>query len=304
MPQASQQEQIRAEDNHPRKRVRVLDSEMSYVDTGEGKPIVFLHGNPMSSYLWRNIIPHVTDLGRCLAPDMIGMGDSAKSPEYTYRFADHARYLDAWFEELDLTSDVTLVIHDWGSALGFYRAHRFPEQISAIVYMDSIVKPRSWEDFHSVAPIFKQVRAVPSGEKYCLDFNLFVEAVIPECVFRKMTQEEMNRYRAPYPDPVSRLPTLIWARDIPMVEEPNSVNAIVQAYGEWLAKSDVPKLFIAGDPGTILWEGGEEKAFCRTWPNQREVTVKGMHFMQEDSPHEIGEAIRTFLQELASSKKS
>lgn len=289
---------ISAEDHHPRKRIRVLDSEMSYVDEGEGQPIVFLHGNPMSSYLWRNIIPYLSGLGRCLAPDLIGMGDSAASPTYAYRFRDHAEYLDAWFEAVGATSNVILVIHDWGSALGFYRAHRFPGQIAGIAHMDSIVQPLTWPGFNTVAPVFKKIRTVPGGEQFCFDFNLFVEQVIPACVIRQLTVEEMARYRAPYHTAISRLPTLAWARDIPMVEEPNYVNPIVEAYGQWLAASPLPKLFVAGDPGTILWEGGTGKAFAQTWANQREVTVKGKHFMQEDSPHEIGQAIQAFVQDL------
>lgn len=294
--------QISAEDNHPRKRVKVLDSEMSYVEVGEGQPIVFLHGNPMSSYLWRNIIPHLSGLGRCLAPDLVGMGDSAVSPTYSYRFRDHAEYLDAWFEAVGATQNVILVIHDWGSALGFYRAHRFPDQMAGIAYMDSLVQPRTWAGFNTVAPMFKKIRTVPAGEEFCYDFNLFVEEIIPELVIRKLSPEEMNRYRAPYHTPVSRLPTLIWAREIPMMEEPNDVNPIVEAYGQWLATSELPKLFIAGDPGTILWEGGTEKAFAQTWANQREVTVKGKHFMQEDSPYEIGQAVQQFVKDVQAGK--
>jgi len=293
---------ISAEDNHPRKRIKVLDSEMSYVDEGEGQPIVFLHGNPMSSYLWRNVIPHLSGVGRCLAPDLIGMGNSAVSPTYAYRFRDHAEYLDAWFEAVGATENVILVVHDWGSALGFYRAHRFPEQIAGIAYMDAVVQPSTWAGFNTVEQLFRKIRTVPAGEEMCLDFNLFVEQVIPANVIRQLSPAEMSRYRAPYHTPVSRLPTLVWPRDVPMVEEPNYLNPVVEAYGQWLATSPLPKLFVAGDPGTILWEGGTAKAFAQTWANQREVTVKGKHFMQEDSPHEIGQAVRQFVQDVQAGK--
>ena len=164
--------------------------------------------------------------------------------------------------------------------------------------MDAIVQPMTWKGFNTVAPIFKKIRTMPAGEEFCLNYNLFVEKVIPECVFRKMDEAAMNRYRAPYKDSVSRLPTLIWARDIPMMEEPNYLNPIVEAYGRFLQTSTIPKLFVAENPGTILWEGGAEKAFAQSWANQREVTVKGKHFMQEDSPDEIGKAARAFIQDV------
>ena len=286
---------ISAEDNHPRKRIQVLDSEMSYVEEGEGQPIVFLHGNPTSSYLWRNVIPYLSSVGRCLAPDLIGMGESASSPTYAYRFRDHAEYLDAWFEAVGATKNVILVVHDWGSALGFYRAHRFAEQIAGIAYMEAVVAVSSWQSYKSVEYLFRKLRKMPGGEQMCLDFNLFVEKVIPENVIRPLSPEEMDRYRAPYHTPVSRLPTLVWPREVPMVEEPNYLNPIVEAYGQWLATSPLPKLFVAADPGTILWEGGTGKAFARTWAHQHEVTVAGRHFLQEDSPHEIGQAVRQFV---------
>src|SRR5215467_1694543 len=168
---------ISAADLHPRRRLSVLDTEISYVDVGEGKPVVFLHGNPTSSYLWRNIIPYVSGLGRCLAPDLVGMGDSAKMPSRTYRFVDHSRYLDAWFETLGLTRDVILVVHDWGSALGFHRAFRYPDQIKAIAYMEAIALPRRWDDFGEGAGVFRALRS-PAGEEMVLEQNLFVERVL------------------------------------------------------------------------------------------------------------------------------
>jgi haloalkane dehalogenase len=222
--------QIRAADRHPRRRVAVLDTEMSYVDTGAGDPIIFLHGNPTSSYLWRNIVPSLSDQSRCLAPDLIGMGRSGKSSTQSYRFVDHARYLDAWFDALGLTKDVTLVVHDWGSALGFHRAARFPEHIRGIAYMEAIALPRRWEDFGEAAGIFRALRS-EKGEPMIFDENLFVEMVLPSGVIRTLSDEEMAVYRAPYLERRARLPTLTWPRQIPIEGEPPDVNAIVDNYG-------------------------------------------------------------------------
>ncbi|MBI3246568.1 MAG: haloalkane dehalogenase [Deltaproteobacteria bacterium] len=285
---------ISSHDPYPRQRVAVLDSEMAYVDTGSGDPIVFLHGNPTSSYLWRNIIPHCEKRGRCLAPDLIGMGDSGKNPAGSYRFVDHSRYLDAWFEALGLTTNVTLVLHDWGSALGFYWAQRHPDRVKALVYMEAIVKPWSWEDWpESARAIFKTFRS-PAGEEVVLQKNVFVERVLPASVMRKLTEEEMAVYRRPFREPgESRRPTLTWPRQIPLDGEPPEVVDIVERYGAWLATSPLPKLFINADPGMIL--AGPQRDFCRTWPHQQEVTVKGLHFIQEDSPVAIGQAIAGFL---------
>lgn len=283
----------RGADRHPRKRVLVLDSEMSYVDVGEGDPIMFLHGNPTSSYLWRNIIPYVSGLGRCLAPDLIGMGSSGKSPSNAYRFVDHARYLDAWFEAMKLNGKVILVVHDWGSALGFYWASRFPEQVRGIAYMEAIVQPRLWSDFPPGRDdLFRALRS-PRGEQMVLDDNFFVEMILPKSVTRKLSDEEMNAYRAPFPTREARLPTLVWSRELPIEGEPADVTSIVEAYGAWLAKSNIPKLFISAEPGALITARARE--FCRTWPNQREGTVKGIHYIQEDSPDEIGRALAEFV---------
>jgi haloalkane dehalogenase len=287
---------ISAADTHPRQRVKVLDAEMSYVEIGEGRPIVFLHGNPTSSYLWRNIIPHVADLGRCLAPDLIGMGHSSRSPTYSYRFVDHARYLDAWFEALGLTRDVTLVIHDWGSALGFHRAHRFPAQVRAIAYMEAITAPLSWAGFGEGGGIFRALRTPGEGEKLVLGANAFVERILPGSVIRPLAEAEMAVYRAPFVESEARLPTLVWPRQIPIDGEPADVTEIVKSYAAWLSSSDIPKLFVAGDPGAILTE--RTRGACAAWPNQKMVTVRGRHFLQEDSPHEIGRALRAFVQSL------
>jgi len=280
----------------PRRRLHVLDSEMSYVDVGEGDPIVFLHGNPTSSYLWRNVIPYVAGVGRCLAPDLVGMGESGKMPSRTYRFIDHSRYLDAWFEAMELQRKVVLVLHDWGSALGFYWAFRHPERIRAIAYMESIVLPRRWDDFPSGREqMFRDLRS-DAGEHLVLDENFFIEVVLPKSVIRKLTDEEMAAYRRPFLEREARLPTLVWPRELPIDGEPADVTSIVTQYGEWLSNSSIPKLFISADPGAQLV--GRQRDFCRTWPNQREISVKGIHFIQEDSPAEIGRAVASFAGEI------
>jgi haloalkane dehalogenase len=283
-------------DTQPRRRVPVLDTEMSYVEVGIGDPIVFLHGNPTSSYLWRNIIPFLAEQGRCLAPDLVGMGQSGKSPAGAYRFADHARYLDAWFEALNLTRDIVLVLHDWGSALGFHRTRRFPEQVQAIAYMEAIVQPRRWEDFpQGRDAMFRALRS-EKGEQMVLDENFFVETVLPKSIVRKITEDEMEAYRAPFRDREARRPTLVWPRELPIDGEPADIVAMVEDYGAWLAQSTLPKLFVNAEPGAMLT--GRARAFCRTWPNQREATVKGIHYVQEDSPTEIGLALRDFVRQV------
>lgn len=287
-------EAISAKDPYQRKRTKVLDSDMAYVDTGSGDPVVFLHGNPTSSYLWRNVIPRVAQAHRCLAPDLIGMGDSGKNPADSYRFVDHARYLDAWFEALGLTRNVTLVVHDWGSALGFYWAHRHPERVKALAYMEAVVQPLRWATWPEAArQIFQALRS-PAGEEMVLQKNTFVERILPASVLRKLSDEEMAVYRRPYLEAgESRRPTLTWPRQIPIDGEPADVTRIVDAYAAWLARSDIPKLFVNADPGAILT--GQQREFCRSWPNQTEVTVRGNHFVQEDSPAEIAQAIVEFL---------
>jgi len=283
-------EPIPATDPHERRRVAVIDSKMAYVDTGAGDPMVFLHGNPTSSYLWRNVIPQVEGLARCLAPDLVGMGESGKSPSGSYRFVDHARYLDAWFEALGLTANVTLVGHDWGSALAFHWAHRHPDRVKGIAYMEAVVQPVTWGEWPEAARAIFQALRSPAGEEMILEKNVFVERILPGSVLRALSDEEMAVYRRPYLEPgESRRPTLTWPREIPVEGEPADVVEIVGRYAKWLSTSDLPKLFIDADPGAILI--GRQREFCRTWPNQREVTVKGSHFVQEDSPREIGRAI-------------
>lgn len=278
-------------------RVTVQGHEMTYTEVGEGRPIVFLHGNPTSSYLWRNVIPEVSGLGRCIAPDLIGMGDSAKLPEAdedTYTFAIHAGFVDGFMEALGLTSDVVLVIHDWGSALGFDWANRHRDAVSGIAYMEAIVQPlAAWSDFNPDAtPIFQALRS-EAGRDLILQKNVFVERILPGSVLREMTDTEMSVYRAPFLKAEDRLPTLTWPRQIPIAGEPADVVARVQAYADWLSESDVPKLFVDADPGAILI--GRQRDFCRNWPNQTEVRIAGSHFIQEDSGPEIGAAIRGWI---------
>jgi haloalkane dehalogenase len=280
-------------DDHPRHRVRVLDTEMSYVDTGVGDPIIFLHGNPTWSYIWRTIIPHVSGLGRCLAPDLVGMGQSGGMPVGGYRFADHVRYLDAWFQAVGIAGEVILVLHDWGSALGFHWAQRHSQRVRAIAYMEAIVQPRRWEDFPDGRDaIFRALRS-EEGERMVLDQNFFVETVLPRSILRRLTDVELEAYRAPFRDRASRLPTLVWPRELPIEGEPADVVAVVEAYGAWLERSPIPKLFVSANPGALLV--GRARDFCRTWANQREVTVRGVHYVQEDSPAEIGRALHDFV---------
>ena len=279
----------------PEKRtVEVHGKHMAYVERGEGDPIVFLHGNPTSSYLWRNVIPHLEGQGRCLAPDLIGMGDSDKLEDSgleAYRFVDHRRYLDGFLKVLGVTDRVTLVVHDWGSALGFDWANRHRKSVRGIAYMEGIVRPMTWEEWpEAIRKLFQGFRS-DTGEAMVLEKNVFVERVLPGSVLRGLTEVEMAVYRRPFEQPgEDRRPTLTWPRQIPLDGEPADVVAIVQAYADWLKDSaDLPKLFVDAEPGAILI--GAQREFCRSWPNQTEVTVKGSHFIQEDSPDEIGRAI-------------
>ena len=290
----------------PKQRVEVLGKQMAYAEMGEGDPIVFLHGNPTSSYLWRNIMPAVASFGHCLAPDLIGMGDSDKlddSGPDRYTFAEHARYLDALLEALGVKENVVFVIHDWGSALGFHWANRHRSAVKGICYMEAIVRPVSWDEFPADARgVFQGFRS-PAGEGMVLENNIFVERVLPGSVLRGLTDEEMAVYRRPYLEPgESRRPTLTWPRQIPIDGEPEDVVAVAQAYSDWLSGTgvptgaEVPKLFINAEPGALV--RGATRDFCRAWPNQTEVTVKGSHFIQEDSPAEIAAALADWLQTL------
>ena len=289
-------EPISAADFPTRERAPVLDSEMAYVDVGGGAPVVFLHGNPTSSYLWRNVLPHVAPQARCLAPDMIGMGRSGRNPSGAYRFADHARYLDAWFDALGLR-DVVLVVHDWGSALGFHWARRHPDRVAGVAYMEAIVRPVVWAEWpENARKVFQAMRS-PAGEEMVLQKNVFVERILPASILREITEAEMAVYRAPFAEAgEARRPTLAWPREIPVDGEPPDVVALVEDYAKHFAQSGLPKLFVNAEPGSILV--GEQREFCRLWPNQREVTVKGSHVIQEDSPHEIGRAVAEFVRDV------
>lgn len=269
---------------------------MAFHESGTGDPVVFLHGNPTSSYLWRNVIPHVTGRARCIAPDLIGQGDSDKLDHTgpgSYRFVEHRRYLDGLLDQLDLGDRIVFVIHDWGSALGFDWANRHRDRVAGIVYMEAIVRPVSWSDWPEAARgIFEGFRS-PAGEEMVIENNLFVEAVLPAAILRTLTPAEHDEYRRPFLEREHRRPTLTWPREIPIEGEPADVTEIVQSYADWLATADVSKLFVNAEPGAILTGGQRE--FCRTWPNQTEVTVSGNHFIQEDSPHDIGHAIADWL---------
>jgi haloalkane dehalogenase len=281
----------------PKRYQEVLGRRMAYVDSGAGDPIVFLHGNPTSSYLWRNVIPHLSSLGRCIAPDLIGMGDSDKLPDSgpgSYTFVEHRRYLDVLLDALGVRENVTFVIHDWGSALGFDWAYRHQSAVKGIAYMEGLVRPFTWADFGEGRAMFEAFRS-PAGEAMVLEQNMFVEAALPGSILRKLDDAEMAEYRRPYLEPgESRRPTLTWPRQIPIDGEPADVNSIVRDYSQWLSHSSLPKLFIKGEPGAILGKGPIVD-FCRTWPHQQEVTVAGIHFLQEDSPDAIGQAVADWL---------
>ena len=277
----------------PKKTLRINGKTMAYVEIGEGDPIIFQHGNPTSSYLWRNIMPQLADQGRCIAVDLIGMGDSDKledSGPDCYRYVEHRDFLFAAWEALGIKERVTFVIHDWGSALGFDWAHQHPDAVNGIAFMEGIVRPVSWDDWpESARSVFQGFRSA-AGESMVLEKNMFVERVLPSSIIRDLTEEEMAVYRRPFLNAgEDRRPTLTWPRQIPIGGEPEDVQRIVSAYSEWLNVCDIPKLFVNAEPGAILT--GPQREFCRGWKNLTEVTVPGTHFMQEDSPHEIGAAV-------------
>ena len=280
-----------------KKAIEVENKSMAYVDEGSGDPIVFLHGNPTSSYLWRNVMPHLLGRGRLIAPDLIGMGDSDKldnSGPGSYGFFEHRHYLDSFLAAMGVRENVTLVLHDWGSALGFHWAHRNPDAVRGIAYMEAITRPMSWDDFNQDArPVFQGFRS-SSGESMVLEKNIFIEKVLPGSIIRTLSEEEMAEYRRPFLNAgEDRRPMLSWPREIPLDGEPSAVAEIVEAYGQWMETVEFPKLFINAEPGAILI--GPQREFCRTWPNTRELTVKGIHFVQEDSPDEIGQGIAAWM---------
>ncbi len=287
-------------EEHAKRFIQVDGRRMAYVEMGEGSPIVFQHGNPTSSYLWRNVMPMLAHRGRCIALDLIGMSDSDKlinSGPDSYTYAEQRRYFDNALAELGVGDDVVLIVHDWGSALGFDWAQRHPQSVRGICYMEAIVRPLAWDEFPDRSRgIFQGFRS-EAGEGMVLENNLFVERVLPGSVLRELSEEEMSVYRRPFTEPgEGRRPTLTWPRQIPIDGEPADVADIVETYAEWLEKSQIPKLFINAEPGALLT--GAQREFCRRWPNQHEVTVRGSHFIQEDSPTEIGTAINAWLESL------
>ncbi len=270
---------------------------MAYIDEGQGDPIVFQHGNPTSSYLWRNVMPYCKGLGRLIACDLIGMGDSDKlsnSGPTRYTYFEQREFLFALWEELKLGDQVSLVLHDWGSALGFDWANQNRHRVKAIAYMESIVCRMDWSDWpENARRVFQNMRG-DGGEDMVLEKNVFVERILPGSIMRPLEDAEMAEYRRPFMNAgEDRRPTLTWPRQIPLDGTPADVVAVVDAYSKWLAGSNVPKLFINAQPGSILT--GRQREYCRCWPNQKEVTVRGTHFIQEDSADEIGLALAAFL---------
>jgi haloalkane dehalogenase len=277
---------------------RIVDGKrMAFHEAGDGDPIVFLHGNPTSSYLWRDVIPHVEQHGRCVAPDLIGHGDSDKLDDTgpgSYTFVEHRRYLDGLLEQLSLGDRVTFVVHDWGSALGFDWAYRHPDRVAGIAYMEAIVTPVSWDEWPEAARGIFQAMRSDAGEELVLQRNVFVERILPASILRTLSDAEMAEYRRPFARAgEDRRPTLSWPRQIPVDGEPADVAQIVSSYAGWMSRTDIPKLFINADPGSILT--GPQREFCRTWPNQTEVTVPGLHFLQEDSAELMGAALSRWL---------
>ena len=293
---------------YQKKRERILDREMAYVEVGKGNPILLLHGNPTSSYLWRNVLPHLEPLGRCIAPDLLGMGDSDKLPNSgpgSYRFVEHRRYLDALLVALGVRERVTLVIHDWGSALGFDWANRHREAIKGIAYMEAILVPQRWDhwDKFNMRPALQGLRS-EAGEQMVLRDNFFIEKILPGAILRKLSDEEMAHYRRPFAEPgEGRRPTLTFPREIPIEGEPADVFEVVNAYDEWLKTTTVLKLFIKGEPGGILSAGRDVK-FAQSLRPQTEVTVAGVHYLQEDSPDDLGRAVAAWMPALAGRSQS
>jgi haloalkane dehalogenase len=283
---------------YPKRYATVLGKRMAYVEAGQGDPIVFLHGNITSSFMWRNVMPHLEGLGRCIAVDNIGQGDSEKlagSGPGSYRLAEHQRYIDGLLEALAIDRNVTFVVHDWGSQLGFTWAYHHPDAVRGIAYVQALVGNFSWDQWPpEVQALFRRFRS-PEGEALVLQQNFFVERILPAMTMRKLTEAEMNEYRRPFRNPgEDRRPTLTWPRELPIDGEPAEVLAVIERNSAWLGASQIPKLFINAEPGAVLV--GKHREICRAWPNQTEVTVRGLHYVHEDSPDEIGAAIRNWVE--------
>ncbi|WP_395845316.1 haloalkane dehalogenase [Cystobacter fuscus] len=277
--------------------VNVLDSHMSYREAGHGPTVVLLHGNPTSSYVWRNVIPHLAGRQRVLAPDLIGMGDSGK-PDIAYRFADHARYLDAWFDALEL-HDVVLVGYDWGGSLAMDWATRHPERVRGLVVFETFLRSLEWSDYPPRgAELFKNLRTAGVGETLVLEQNQFLARSLGAGVKRGLTDAEVAVYYAPYPDPASRRPLLAWPRELPIEGQPAEMMAVLNRYVDWMAASrSVPKLLLTfdsptplGSPATVEW--------ARNTFAVLEVVALGPagHHASEDLPDDIGQAIARWLE--------
>jgi len=283
-----------------KKKVLIGDKHIAYIEKGLGEPIVFLHGNPTSSYLWRNITPYLETAGRCISIDLIGMGDSDKldNPDTnSYRFEEHFFYIEQAIRKLTDGQKITLVLHDWGSALGFNWSYKYPELVKGIAYMEAIVKELSWDEWNDESKgIFQGFRS-DVGEHLVLEKNYFIEKVLFGSIIRTLDDEEKKEYRRPFIEPgENRRPMLSWPREIPIDGEPENVCRIVNNYSNWMQENDIPKFFINAKPGAIIQ--GTVRDFCRTWKNQREITVKGLHFIQEDSADEIGKALSKWYNEI------
>ena len=288
---------ISAEQRYTKQTAEVLGKRMAYIDVGEGDPIVFLHGNPTSSYLWRNVIPHVAPFARAVAPDLIGMGRSEK-PNIAYRFFDHVRYVDGFIEALGL-ENVTLVIHDWGSALGFHYAHRNEENVKAIAFMEAILGPARWREFPPrFKTAFKLFRAPIVGWLIITAGNAFLDKVLPQSIVRDLSEEEMRRYQEPYPTWKSRRPVRQWPREIPIDGRPADVHQASAGYRDWLKQTALPKLMLHARPGAIMPKRAVEWAE-QCFPALESVAIgQGLHFVQEDQPQRIGQELARWYRDL------
>jgi haloalkane dehalogenase len=276
--------------------MEVLGSKMHYIDEGEGDPILFIHGNPTSSYLWRNIIPYAEPYGRVIAVDLIGMGNSDK-PDIGYRFVDHAKYIEGFIEKLDL-NNITLVLHDWGSALGFNYGMQHEDNVKGIAFMEAFLRPLTWDGFpNNAKEIFQNIRTPEIGYDLVVNKNIFVEQLLPGAILRNLTEEEMNNYKEPYEMAESRIPVWVWPNEIPIDENPADVHKIVTDYNQWLKETELPKLLFYASPGGLI------NASMVDWSkvnlkNLETVDLgQGLHYLQEDHPHAIGKTLSNWIQQ-------